>query len=116
MICTRFAPSPTGSLHIGGARTALYNFLFAKNLQGNFLLRIEDTDRERHIDASQYRQMSDLTWLGLQWDLGVMPDGQMKGGESSYKQSERIQLYTDIIEQLLKDGKAFYCFLTDEAL
>lgn len=116
MICTRFAPSPTGSLHIGGARTALYNYLFAKNNKGEFLLRVEDTDRERHVAASQYTQMSDLAWLGLDWDLGVMPDGQMKGPEKSYKQSERAEIYAEIIEKLLSEGKAFYCFLTDDEL
>ena len=113
---TRFAPSPTGSLHIGGARTALYNYLFAKNQQGKFLLRIEDTDKERHLEDSLKQQINDLNWLGISWDEGFMPDGSMQGDESSYRQSERIDIYQQCIKQLLDEGKAFYCFLHEDEL
>ncbi len=116
MIRARFAPSPTGSLHIGGARTALYNYLFAKKNAGDFILRIEDTDQKRHIESSQFQQVNDLAWLGLVWDEGLLPDGSMRGAYQSYRQSERLGYYKQHVDQLLEKGKAFYCFLTDEQI
>lgn len=92
---TRFAPSPTGYLHIGGARTALFNWLFAKQNNGSFVLRIEDTDRSRHVDDSPKKIMNDLEWLGLQWN------------EGPYYQSERLNIYQKYIDQLINSGHAY---------
>lgn len=108
----RFAPSPTGSLHLGGVRTALYNYLLAKRLQGKFIIRIEDTDLDRNQVDAEKNQLADLSWLGLTWDEG--PD--VGGDFSPYYQSERQSLYAKYAQQLIKEGKAFYCFLTDEEL
>lgn len=116
-IRVRFAPSPTGSLHIGGARTALYNYLFAKKHGGTFIVRVEDTDQVRSTDASMQTILADLQWLGLSWQEGIDPDTLMdKGAYGPYKQSERKQLYQDYALQLLTEGKAYYCFLTDEEM
>jgi glutamyl/glutaminyl-tRNA synthetase len=102
----RFAPSPTGFLHIGNARTALFNYLFVKRYGGSFVLRIEDTDRERSSEEYEKAIMEDLRWLGIEWDEG--PD---VGGEfGPYRQSERLSLYREHVQKLLKEGKAFYCF------
>jgi glutamyl-tRNA synthetase len=108
----RFAPSPTGHLHIGGARTALFNWLFARNRSGKFILRIEDTDLERSTEES-YRGIVDaLKWLGLDWD-----EGPGAGGDSGpYFQSERRHLYREYAERLLSEGKAYRCFCTPEEL
>lgn len=100
----RFAPSPTGSLHVGGARTALYNLLFARANEGKFILRIEDTDQERSTEAALQAQIKDLEWLGIQWD------------EGPYRQSQRQEIYQKIANDLLAEGKAYYCFLTDEEI
>lgn len=111
-IRVRFAPSPTGSLHIGGARTALFNWLFARNHGGVFVLRLEDTDTERYIAAAAAQIGSTLRWLGLDWDEG--PD---KGGPfGPYAQSERLDLYTAAAGKLLKEGKAYTCYCTPEQL
>lgn len=111
-IRVRFAPSPTGSLHIGGARTALFNWLFARAHGGVFILRLEDTDTERFIAEAAAGIGSTLRWLGLDWDEG--PD---KGGPfGPYAQSERRELYTAAAEKLLKEGKAFRCYCTPEEL
>lgn len=111
-IRVRFAPSPTGYLHIGNARTALFNYLFAKKNSGAFILRIEDTDRERSKKEFEDEIVEDLRWLGLEWDEG--PD---KGGLfTPYRQSERQDLYDHMISQLLGDGKAYKCFCTEEEL
>jgi len=108
----RFAPSPTGYLHIGNARTALFNYLFAKKTAGTFILRIEDTDRERSKKEFEDEIIEDLKWLGLDWDEG--PD---KGGMfPPYRQSERQDIYDHMISQLLGDGKAYKCFCTEEEL
>jgi nondiscriminating glutamyl-tRNA synthetase len=110
----RFAPSPTGYLHVGGARTALYNYLFAKQQKGTFVLRIEDTDQARSTDESLRMVMEDLQWLGLQWDEG--PDSKTLndvGNYGPYRQSRRLDIYKQHAEQLLKSGKAYYCFMTD---
>src|ERR1700682_5854091 len=95
---TRFAPSPTGSLHVGGARTALYNYLYAKKHGGTFVLRVEDTDVVRSTEASENVILEDLHWLALQWDEG--PD--KPGNFAPYRQSERLKLYEEIGETLKK--------------
>lgn len=108
----RFAPSPTGTLHIGGARTALFNWLFARSQGGTFILRLEDTDVFRSSDASAHGILEGLQWLGLDWDEG--PD---KGGPyGPYRQSERLSLYNDYAAKLLKEGKAYYCFCNPDEL
>ncbi|HBL36836.1 MAG TPA: glutamate--tRNA ligase, partial [Firmicutes bacterium] len=108
----RFAPSPTGYLHIGGARTALYDWLLAKKTGGRFILRIEDTDRNRFVPDAVQDIKDSLTWMGLTWDEG--PDA---GGEyGPYYQSERLALYQKYAEELVKAGKAYYCFCTSERL
>ncbi len=114
-IRVRFAPSPTGYLHVGGARSALFNFLFAKNLKGKFILRIEDTDRARSTDESLQMMIQDLKWLGLNWDEGPHAETQLDmGAYGPYKQSERLDIYKKVALELLEAGKAYYCFMTDE--
>ena len=116
-IRVRFAPSPTGSLHIGGARTALYNYLFAKKNQGTFIVRIEDTDVERSTHESMQTILADLKWLGLSWQEGVTADTLAEVGKHGpYKQSERKSIYQSYADTLLAEGKAYYCFLTDEEM
>ncbi|MBU0699767.1 glutamate--tRNA ligase [bacterium] len=111
-IRVRFAPSPTGYLHIGGSRTALFNWLFAKHNQGTFVLRIEDTDIERSSQASEGTIISSLKWLGLDWNEG--PD---IGGEfGPYRQCERLTIYQGYAEGLLRQGKAYYCYCLEEEL
>lgn len=104
----RFAPSPTGYLHIGGARTALFNWLFARKMGGKLILRIEDTDTERLKEDSVSQILTSLKWLGLNWDEGP----EVGGSVGPYYQSERKEIYTRYAEQLLKEGKAYYCFCT----
>ena len=111
-IRVRFAPSPTGPLHIGGARTALFNYLFAKQQKGSFLLRIEDTDKERSDQKWTEEIISELHWLGLEWDEG--PDVGGKFGP--YKQSQRLDMYQEYLEKLLGAKKAYYCFCLPEEL
>lgn len=108
----RFAPSPTGFLHIGNARTALFNFLFARHHGGVFLLRIEDTDVERSSEESTLRILEDLRWLGLEWDEGPDRDGPY----GPYRQSERQALYRDYATRLLQEEKAYKCFCSPERL
>lgn len=110
----RFAPSPTGYLHVGGARTALYNYLFAKHNGGQFIYRIEDTDEARSTEESMKMQIQDLNWLGLRWDEG--PDAETlidRGNYGPYRQSRRQDIYKEHAERLLADGRAYYCFMTD---
>ncbi len=108
----RFAPSPTGYLHIGGARTALYSYLFAKAKGGKYILRVEDTDLERSKREFEEAQIADLLWLGIEHDEG--PD---KGGDfGPYRQSERMQIYKDIAWDFVERGLAYPCFLTSEEL
>ncbi len=102
----RFAPSPTGYLHLGGARTALYNFLFARQTSGQLLLRIEDTDRKRYRPAAKDQLMDSLRWLGIDWDEG--PD--VGGAFEPYIQSERAARHREHAQQLLNAGKAYHCF------
>lgn len=113
----RFAPSPTGYLHVGGARTALYNYLFAKKHKGEFILRIEDTDEARSTQESLRGVVDDLVWLNLMWDEGVDPVTLKDvGPHGPYRQSERLHIYKEIAQKLLSEGKAYYCFLTDEEI
>lgn len=110
----RFAPSPTGYLHVGGARSALFNYLFAKKNQGQFILRIEDTDQERSTEESLKMMIQDLSWLGLKWDEGPNPQTlEDMGPYGPYKQSARLDVYKKCAQQLLDTGKAYYCFMTD---
>ncbi|KAI0389402.1 hypothetical protein F5Y17DRAFT_449027 [Xylariaceae sp. FL0594] len=109
---TRFAPSPTGYVHIGSLRTALYNYLLAKATGGQFLLRVEDTDQKRLVPDAEQRLYEDLKWAGLDWDEG--PD--IGGPYGPYKQSDRLQTYNEHANQLLKDGRAYRCFCTPEEL
>jgi nondiscriminating glutamyl-tRNA synthetase len=108
----RFAPSPTGMLHVGNARTALYNWLFARHTGGDFLLRIEDTDVERSETRYEDQLIEDLQWLGLDWSEGP----QIGGPYAPYRQSERLDIYRRHTEQLLEEGKAYRCFCTAEEL
>jgi glutamyl-tRNA synthetase len=108
----RFAPAPTGLLHIGNARTALFNFLFAKRHQGTFVLRIEDTDLERSTDLSIDRIIEDLKWLGIFWEEG--PDRE--GPEGPYRQSQRVFLYREFADRLSQEGKSYKCFCSEERL
>jgi len=100
----RFAPSPTGALHIGGVRTALFNWLFARHHNGKFILRIEDTDQTRSTDESIKIILDGMTWLGLDWD------------EGPFRQTERMDIYKEHVDRLLKAGKAYYCYCTPEEL
>ena len=109
---TRFAPSPTGHLHIGSARTALFSYLLARQTGGTFVLRIEDTDRSRHIEEAVDLIIQDLRWLGIEWDEGVGAGGD----NGPYRQSERLDIYTQFIQKLLDEGKAYYAFETTEEL
>lgn len=111
-IRVRIAPSPTGYLHIGTARTALFNFLFAKNLGGKFILRIEDTDLERSDEKFTQEIIESLKWLGIDYDEG--PD--VGGDFGPYRQSERLEIYKKYLQQLLNENKAYYCFCTEEEL
>ena len=108
----RFAPAPTGLLHIGNARTALFNFLFSKRHQGTFVLRIEDTDLERSTDASIDRIMEDLKWLGITWDEG--PD--VGGSDGPYRQTQRLSIYREFADRLFQGGKSYKCFCSEERL
>ncbi len=108
----RFAPSPTGHLHVGNARTALFNWLLARGQGGTFILRIEDTDAERSTLASEKSILADLRWLGLDWDEG--PDAG--GPHGPYRQSERLQLYLSYARDLISREKAYFCFCSPEQL
>src|SRR5512144_1080075 len=102
----RFAPSPTGHLHVGNARTALFNWLLARGHGGTFILRIEDTDVERSTRESEHGIVDDLRWMGLEWDEG--PD--VEGARGPYRQSERLHLYASYAKELVHTGQAYYCF------
>ncbi len=108
----RFAPSPTGYLHVGGARTALFNYLLARHHGGRFILRIEDTDRSRHVEDAIGKICQDLQWLGIDWD-----EGPLVGGDyGPYRQGERGDLYMAAVRKLLESGRAYYAFETPEEL
>ena len=108
----RFAPSPTGYLHIGGVRTALYSWLWARQHSGKFVLRIEDTDRERSTEESVRVVLDSMRWLGLDWDEGP----EVGGDRGPYVQSERLQLYADHAEKLIRTGHAYRCYATKEEI
>lgn len=111
-IRTRFAPSPSGYLHIGGARTALFNYLYAKAMKGSFVIRVEDTDQERSTPESEKIILDSLEWLGIKADEGVREGGPY----APYRQSERLDHYRPFTEKLLAAGNAYPCFCTDEEL
>ena len=111
-IRVRFAPSPTGYLHVGGARTALYNYLFAKANGGTFYLRVEDTDRKRFNEDALRDLFRDLRWLGLDWDEGAEQGGEL----GPYYQSERLNIYAEEVKRLLEDDKANHCICSEERL
>ena len=108
----RFAPSPTGPLHIGGVRTALYNYLFARQHGGKMILRIEDTDSQRFVPGAEEYIIEALTWLGIKFDEGVHNGGEY----GPYKQSERRDIYRKYVQQLLDNGKAYIAFDTPAEL
>ena len=112
MIVTRFAPSPTGYLHVGGARTALFNWLLARKNGGKFLLRIEDTDVKRNTPTAEQQVINDLRWLGIDWDYGP----EVGGPDGPYRQSQRRDIYDKYMKQLLDAGQAYYCFDTPEEI
>lgn len=111
-IRVRYAPSPTGFLHIGNARTALFNYLFARHYGGELIIRIEDTDRKRHVHQGELSQLENLKWLGINWDEG--PD--VGGDYGPYRQSERLSFYDPMVEKLLEEDKAYKCYCTPEEL
>ena len=108
---TRFAPSPTGRLHLGNVRAAAFNWLFTRHHDGVFILRIEDTDIERNVAGAEQGMLDDLRWLGLDWDEG--PD--IGGPHGPYRQSERAHVYADVIERLIVSGHAYPCFCVEQA-
>ena len=103
-IRTRFAPSPTGYLHIGGARTALFNWLYARHYHGKFILRIEDTDQIRSTEESTQAILDAMTWLGLGWD------------EGPFYQAQRVDIHRELVEKLFDEKKAYYCTCSPEEL
>jgi len=111
-IRVRFAPSPTGPLHVGGSRSALFNYLFAKQNKGDFILRIEDTDTKRSEQKWTDEIIDELKWLGINWSEGPDIDGDF----GPYKQSQRLDIYKKYLEKLLQEEKAYYCFCTEEEL
>ncbi len=108
----RYAPSPTGHLHIGNARTALFNYLFARSQGGKFIVRIEDTDKKRNIEGGEQSQLKYLKWLGMDWDESVDVGGEY----GPYRQSERNDIYQKYYTQLLKEGHAYKCYCTEEEI
>ncbi|ALS02303.1 glutamate--tRNA ligase [Enterococcus silesiacus] len=108
----RYAPSPTGHLHIGNARTALFNYLFARHNDGEFIIRIEDTDQKRNIENGEKSQLENLAWLGMDWDESPEKPGEY----GPYRQSERGEIYQPLIDQLLVSNRAYKCYCTEEEL
>src|SRR5947209_6433372 len=108
----RFAPAPSGSLHVGGARTALFNWLFARNQDGVFVLRVEDTDADRVTDEAVEILQRSLRWLGLDWDEG--PD--VGGRYGPYRQTERYGIYQEVADELRAKGQVYPCYCTPEEL
>lgn len=119
-IKTRFAPSPTGYLHIGGLRTALYNYLFARQNKDKFLIRIEDTDQKRYVPKSEIQLLETLQKIGLDWDEGPFIDKSTnikeKGENSPYFQSKRLKIYQKYIDLLIKNNQSYYCFCSEKRL
>lgn len=110
----RYAPSPTGHLHIGNARTALFNYLFARHYKGEFILRIEDTDAQRNIAEGESSQIKYLKWLGIDIDEGI--GAEKEGQFGPYRQSERLDIYKELYDKLLEEDKAYKCYMTAEEL
>lgn len=110
MIRVRFAPSPTGFLHLGNIRTALFNFLYAKKHGGAFILRVEDTDQERSKQEYRDALVEDMSWMGIRWDEGPGVGGSF----GPYEQSQRLETYKKYVDGLIKEGKAYYCYVTEE--
>jgi len=108
----RFAPSPTGQLHVGNARTALFNWLMARGAGATFILRIEDTDFARSTTHAEGTAIEDLRWLGLNWDEGAGAGG----GHGPYRQSERLHIYRAHAVELMSRGQAYHCFCPEEQL
>lgn len=108
----RYAPSPTGHLHIGNARTALFNYLYARSVGGKFIIRIEDTDKKRNIEGGEESQLKYLQWLGIDWDESV----DKPGDYGPYRQSERNHIYGQYLNELLETGQAYKCYCTEEEL
>ena len=111
-IRVRYAPSPTGHLHIGNARTALFNYLFARSHNGKFIIRIEDTDAKRNIEGGVENQFNYLTWLGIDWDESI----DKGGAYGPYRQTERLHIYEKYVQDLLDRGRAYRCYCTEEEL
>lgn len=111
-IRVRYAPSPTGHLHIGNARTALFNYLFARSKGGKFIIRIEDTDKKRNIEGGEESQLHYLSWLGIDWDESIDKEGEY----GPYRQSERTDIYETYYKELLEKGSAYKCYCTEEEL
>lgn len=111
-IRVRYAPSPTGELHIGNARTALFNYLYARHYGGDFVIRIEDTDLKRNIAHGEESQLRNLKWLGMDWDESPAEPGEY----GPYRQSERAHIYQPLIDQLIAEDKAYRCYMTEEEL
>ncbi|TRM11148.1 glutamate--tRNA ligase [Lentibacillus cibarius] len=108
----RYAPSPTGNLHIGNARTALFNYLYARHFDGKFIIRIEDTDAKRNVAGGEESQMKYLQWLGIDWDEGA----DVGGDYGPYRQMERLDIYQKYVDELLEKGLAYKCYMTEEEL
>lgn len=108
----RFPPSPTGNLHVGNARTALFNYLFCRHHEGTFVFRIEDTDRERSRDEYIQNEIEAMKWMGIDWDEGILIGGE----HGPYKQSERMELYQTHIQKLLDTNHAYICFCSSEQI
>jgi len=109
---TRYAPSPTGHLHIGGARTALFSYLYARNQGGEFIIRIEDTDQTRHVETGIDSQLNGLKWLGLEWNESV----DVGGPYGPYRQLERLDIYKEYTDKLIAGGHAYYCYCSEAEL
>lgn len=108
----RYAPSPTGHLHIGNTRTALFNYLYAKHFDGKFIIRIEDTDEKRNVEGGEESQLKYLKWLGVEWDEGA----DVGGNYGPYRQMERLDIYNKYVDELLEKGLAYKCYMTEEEL
>lgn len=111
-IRVRYAPSPTGDLHIGNARTALFNYLYAKHFNGKFIIRTEDTDSKRNVEGGEESQLTYLKWLGIEWDEGA----DIGGNYGPYRQMERLDIYQKYIDDLLERDLAYECYMTEEEL
>lgn len=111
-IRVRFAPSPTGHLHIGGARSALFNYLFARHHGGSFIIRIEDTDRKRNVEDAEAKLIKSLRWFGTEWDESIDKEGEV----GPYRSMDRLDIYTDHVNKLVAEGKAYHCYCTEEEL